>query len=216
MSTTTIAPRRSGLITTPAITGIAYTLSWIAGLSVGAPSPEVDSGGTAVVSAFAGHSAAVSAQFLFTEGLPAAGLAVVSLALARARAAGRQAGRGGSAGVAIAGVVAALISFIQFVLGVTLAGTSSPGTAHLLFDGVNRLDGIKMCTLAAMAVAAVSTGLLPRWLRFTGVALAAAIVASGVGYLLLIPSVATLAYVSGPLLLLFVTGTGIVLGRRER
>ncbi|GLY88378.1 hypothetical protein [Actinoallomurus iriomotensis] len=214
MSTTTIAPRRSGLITIPAITGIAYTLSWIAGLSVGAPSPEVDSGGTAVVSAFAGHSAAVTAQFLFTEGLPAAGLAVVSLALARA--AGRKAGRGGSAGVAIAGVGAALISFIQFVLGVTLAGTSSPGTAHLLFDGVNRLDGIKMCTLAAMAVAAVSTGLLPRWLRFTGVALAVAIVASGVGYLLLIPSVATLAYVSGPLLLLFVTGTGIVLGRRER
>lgn len=210
----TIAPRRSGLIAVPAITGIAYTLSWIAGLSVGAPSPKIDSSGAEVVSAFAGHSAAVTAQFLFTEGLPAAGLAIVSLALARV--ASREAGRGGSIGVGIAGIVAALISFVQFVLGVTLAGTSSSGTAHLLFDGVNRLDGIKMCTLAVMAVAAVSTGLLPRWLRVTGVALAVAIVASGIGYLLLIPSMAPLAYVSGPLLLLFVTGTGIVLGRRDR
>lgn len=211
---TTIAPRRSGLITVPAITGIAYTLSWIAGLSVGAPSPKIDSSGAEVVSAFAGNSAAVTAQFLFTEGLPAAGLAIVSLALAKV--ASREAGRGGSIGVGVAGIVAALISFVQFVLGVTLAGTSSSGTAHLLFDGVNRLDGIKMCTLAAMAVAAVSTGLLPRWLRVTGVALAVAIVASGIGYLLLIPSMATLAYVSGPLLLLFVTGTGIALGRRDR
>ncbi|MFB9832954.1 hypothetical protein [Actinoallomurus acaciae] len=207
---TTIAPRRSGLITLPAITGIAYTLSWVAGLSVGAPSPKIDSSGAAVVSALAGHSAAVTTQFLFTEGLPAAGLAIVSLALARV------ASRGGSIGVGVAGVVAALISFCQFVLGVALAGASSPGTAHLLFDGVNRLDGIKMCTLAVMAVAAVSTGLLPRWLRITGVALAVAIVASGIGYLLLLPSMAPLAYVSGPLLLLFVTGTGVVLGRGDR
>jgi hypothetical protein len=210
MSTMTVAPRRS-LVTVPAVTGIAYTLSWVVGLSVGAPSPKVDAGGSEVVAALGGHGAAVAAQFLFTEGLPAAGLAIVSLALARA---GRWSGAARAVG--IAGIVAAAISFVQFVLGSALAGTSSSGTAHLLFEGVNRLDGVKMFTLAVMAAAAVATGLLPRWLRYTGVALAVAIVASGIGYLLLIPSMATLAYVSGPLLLLFVTGTGIVLGRKDR
>jgi hypothetical protein len=73
-----------------------------------------------------------------------------------------------------------------------------------------------MFALAAVAGCAVATGLLPRWLRYTALALAAAIAVSGIGYLLLLPGLATLAYVSGPLLLLFVTGVGIVLGRTER
>jgi hypothetical protein len=37
---------------------------------------------------------------------------------------------------------------------------------------------------------------------------------SGVPYLLLLQGGAVLAYVSGPLLLLFITGTGIALGTR--
>jgi hypothetical protein len=83
-----------------------------------------------------------------------------------------------------------------------------PGPAHLLYEGVSRLDGIKMFDLAVVGVAAVAVGVLPRWLRCAGIALAAAIVA----YLLLLPGLAFLAYLSGPLLLLFITGTGITLG----
>jgi hypothetical protein len=61
-------------------------------------------------------------------------------------------------------------------------------------------------------VAGTASGLLPRWLRYVAIALSAAIAGSGAAYLLLPQGPATLACVSGPLLLVFMTGTGIVLG----
>ena len=51
-----------------------------------------------------------------------------------------------------------------------------------------------------------------RALRTKLAQLGIAIASSGVAYLLLLPGPAALAYVSGPLLLLFITGTGIALG----
>ena len=201
-------PRRR-LLTVTGVTGIAFTLSWIAGLSVAAPSPKLTASGTEITAALAGHGTAVAAQFALTEGLPAAGLAIISVALARAA---RRSGAAAAARFAcIAGVVAAVISLAQFVLGMVLAGTSAPGTAHLLYEAVNRLDGAKMFALAALGLAGAASGVLPRWLRYTGIALAIAMASSGVPYLSLLQGGAVLAYVSGPLLLLFVTGTGIAL-----
>ena len=92
-----------------------------------------------------------------------------------------------------------------------LTGTPAPGTAHTLYAAVNRLDGAKMFALAALALAGAAPGVLPRWLRYTAIALAVAIVSSGIPYLLLLQSGAALAYISGPLLLLFITSTGIAL-----
>lgn len=179
-------------------------------MSVGAPSVSVTASGAEVVAAFDGHRALVIAQFVCTEGLPAAGLAVIALALAgAARALGAVA-----AARTAAGVLAAIVSLTQCVLGVALAGTTAPGPAHVLNDAMNRLDGVKMFTLAVLALAGAVSGVLPRWPRWVAVALAVAIVVSGIGYLLLVPSLATVAYVSGVLLLAFVTGTGVVLGRR--
>lgn len=200
---------RRGLLTVPAIIGIAYSISWVVGLSVSAPSPSLNASGSAIVAEIAGHSAALTAQFLFTEGLPAIGLLIVPLALARAARWNRPA-----RGVAIAAIVAAAISVGQFIAGVSLVRTITPSTAHLLYAAVNRPDGIKMFLIAVIAVAAVATGLLPRWLRWTGFAMAALLVLSGLGYLLLIPSLANVAYIDGPLLLVFITGTGVLLGRR--
>ena len=118
----------------------------------------------------------------------------------------------GAARVAlVAGVAAALISVLQFVLGAVLAGTTTPGTAHLLYDAVNRLDGAKMLALAILALASAASGVLPRWLRYTAIALAIAIAASSVAYLLLLPSLAVLAIPAGVLLLVFITATGITL-----
>jgi hypothetical protein len=76
------AARRA--VTGTGLTGIAYALSWIAGLAVPAPSLSLSASGAAITAALAGHGTAVAAQFALTEGLPAAGLAVVSVALARA------------------------------------------------------------------------------------------------------------------------------------
>ena len=204
-----VVPRRR-LLTVTGITGIAYTLSWIAGLAVAAPSPKLTASGAQIAAAFAGHQTAVAVQFALTEGLPAAGLAIIAVALARAA---RRSGAAAAARAAlIAGGAAALISLLQFVLGAVLAGTASPGTAHLLYDAVNRLDGVKMLALAILAVAGAASRVLPRWLRYTGIALAIAIAASGIAYLFLLQGLAILAIPSGVLLLVFITGTGIVLG----
>ena len=175
-----LSVNRRRLLTVTGVAGIGYALSWIAGLSVPAPSPKLTASGTEIAAALAGRGTAVAAQFALTEGLPAAGLAIVSIALARAA---RRSGAAAAARVAlIAGVAAALISLLQFALGAVLAGTASPGTAHLLYDAVNRLDGVKMLALAVLGLAAAAPGVLPRWLRYTGIALAITITASGVAY----------------------------------
>jgi hypothetical protein len=201
---------RRGLLTVAGVAGVGYALSWIAGLSVPAPSPKLTAPGAEIAAALAGHGTAVATQFALTEGLPAAGLAIISIALAQAA---RRSGAATAAWVTlIAGVAAVLISLAQFVLGAMLAVTSAPGTAHLLYAAVNRLDGVKMLALAILAVAAVASAVLPRWLRYTGIALAIAITASGAAYLLLLQSLANLAIPAGVLLLVFITGTGITLG----
>ena len=202
-------PRRR-LLTVTGVAGIAYTLSWIAGLAVAAPSPKLTASGAQIATALAGHQIAVAVQFALTEGLPAAGLAIIAVALARAA---RRSGAAAAARAALlAGAAAALISLLQFVLGAVLAGTASPGTAHLLYDAVNRLDGVKMLALAVLALAGATSRVLPRWLWYTGIALAIAITTSGIAYLLLLQGLAILAIPSGVLLLVFITGTGIVLG----
>ena len=204
-----VVPRRR-LLTVTGVAGIAYTLSWIAGLAVAAPSPKLTASGAQIATALAGHQTAVAVQFALTEGLPAAGLAIIAVALARAA---RRSGAAAAARAAlIAGAAAALISLLQFVLGAVLAGTASPGTAHLLYDAVNRLDGVKMLALAVLALAGAASRVLPRWLWYTGIALAIAITASGIAYLLLLQGLAILAIPSGVLLLVFITGIGIVLG----
>jgi hypothetical protein len=72
--------------------------------------------------------------------------------------------------------------------------------------------GVKMLALAALGLAGAASGVLPRWLRYTGIALAIAIAASSVAYLLLLQSLAVLAIPAGVLLLVFITSTSITLG----
>ena len=101
---------------------------------------------------------------------------------------------------------------MQFGLGLALAATSAPGPAHLLYTSVNRLDGAKMLALAVLGAAAAAMTALPRWLRWTGIALAVAITCSGLVYLLLIGSLAAAAGPALVLLLAFMTGCGIMIG----
>jgi len=155
------ADRRHRLLTVPGAIGIGYTLSWIAGLAVPAPSPKFSASGAQILSAIAGHGPALALQFALTEGLPAAGIAVVAIALARVT---------GSQLARVAGVTAAVISVLQFCLGMWLAATSSPVTAHVLYQMVNRMDGVKMLALAVLGAAGAAALALPRWLRYTGAA----------------------------------------------
>jgi hypothetical protein len=204
--------RRRLLLTVPGVVGIGYSLSWIAGLAVPAPSPRFGAPGAEVVAALAGHGPAVATQFVLTEGLPAAGIAVISVALARIA---RRRGAAGPARFAlVSGLVAAIISAVQFGLGLALTVTSAPGPAHLLYASVDRLDGAKMLALAVLGAAAAAMTALPRWLRYTGIALAVTITCSGLVYLLLAASLAAAAGPALVLLLAFMTGCGIMIGMK--
>jgi hypothetical protein len=158
------------------------------------------------------------AQYLLVEGLAAIALAVVAIALGQA-ARRRGAERLGQATV-VAGLTAAALSLAQCALGLLLAGSVAPDgetdRAGRLFDLINRMDGVKMFALAAMAVAGVGLvrrAVLPRWLGYTAAFLTVALVASGAGYLLLNTTLAQVVFVSGPLLLVWVTGSGMALTR---
>jgi hypothetical protein len=218
--------RRRRLLTVPGVVGIGYSLSWIAGLAVPAPSPRFGAPGAEVVAALAGHGPAFATQFALTEGLPAAGIALISVALARATRQHRASGAGsigaGSIGAMsipgrlalVSGLVAAIISALQFGLGLALTAIMAPGPAHLLYASVDRLDGAKMLALAVLGAAAAAMTALPRWLRYTGIALAITITCSGLVYLLLAASLAAAAGPALVLLLAFMTGCGIMIGMK--
>ena len=176
--------------------------------------PRFGAPGAEVVAALAGHAPAVATQFALTEGLPAAGIAVISLALARTAGAGRPALLLPGRLALVFGLAAAVISALQFGLGIALTMTSAPGPAHLLYASVDRLDGAKMLALAVLGAAAAAMTALPRWLRYTAIALAVTITGSGLVYLLLVASLAAAAGPALVLLLAFMTGCGIMIGMK--
>lgn len=113
----------------------------------------------------------------------------------------------------------AAVSWAELALGTWLISGLVPdrrtATAGAVYHAITRMDGAKMFLLGAMALAisqlARRSPILPRWLAPLGALLAAALVTSGLGYLLLAPGLASAAYVSGVLLLIFVSATGIAL-----
>ena len=198
----------------PALAGIGYTLVWAASLAVGAPNPSVAASGRQVLAAFAGHDWSAMAMFVLAEGIAAVALAAV--VLLTARAARRQGARRAGLTAAGFGLAAAVVSWAELAMGAWLVfgavSSGRAGTAGTLFHALMRLDGAKMFLLAATAVAlaalSVTSAVLPRWLAPLGLLLAVSLVASGLGYVLLVPGLAAAVYVSGVLLLAFVTATG--------
>ena len=199
------------------VAGIGYSVAWIISLLVGAPNPTVASRGSQVVAAFAGHAGPAMAMFVLAEALAAAALAVVVISAARAARHSR-ARLAGLTGAGF-GIAAAVVSWIELALGAWLVygpvASRRIATAGTAYQVLNRLDGAKMFLLAAMAVAlsavALTSCALPRWLEPVGFVLAASLAVSGLGYALLAPGLASAVYVSGIMLLAFVTGTGVTL-----
>jgi hypothetical protein len=210
LAESTPARRFHSLLTTTGAIGTGYALSWIAGLSLPAPSPALNASGAAIVTAYSGHEATAAVNFALTEGLPAVGIAVISLALARAT--------GGTRGRVLraAGLVATVISIAEFVLGLILVKTQDAGSAQLLWATVDRIDGLKMFAFAVLGAAAYGSAALPRWLRYVGVVLAVTMAASGAAYLLLMQSAAIAAGPALLALLALITGAGITLGAKAR
>ena len=214
-------PGRRMAVSLSALAGIGYAAAWIISLSVGAPNPSVAASGSQVVAAFAGRSGPALAMFALAEGVAAIALVAVMTAAARAARRCGQA-RAGLAAAAF-GIAVAAVSWAELALGTWLIRGLVPGrrtaTAGAIYHAITRMDGAKMFLLAAMALAisqlARRSPILPRWLAPLGALLAAALVTSGLGYLLLTPGLASAVYVSGVLLLIFVSATGIALRSRD-
>jgi hypothetical protein len=175
------------------IAAVGFTLAWVLGLAIPVPATDLDAPGHAVSAALAGHELAFAARALLVHGLAAVALVTVAASL------GRRA--------RIAGLVAAALSAVQWMLESALAA----GGSGSLLEAVNRIDGVKMVALAALVL--TGSHLLPRWLRAVGAILVPALIISAAGYLALVTSLAVAAFVSLPLLLIWVTGAGLAQAR---
>jgi hypothetical protein len=227
--------RRTGLRTyLPGLAGAAYLVAWITGLAAWPSNLPLNATAAQTTAAHAAHAAQAVTQYLLVEGLAGLLLGVVlGSALIAQRRGSRTPRPGGGSGLRSAGtaalataalaVVAVGISLVQCVLGLLL---TSAAAAHDVsragdrFTWVNHLDGVKMLAIAAAALLLAGSGgsaaALPRWLRVVTVPLAAALLVSASAYLALFQPLAWAVYVSGPLLLLWVTGLGIALTVRRR
>lgn len=112
-------------------------------------------------------------------------------------------------------MVAVITSLTECVLGLLVTAAATGGhvaSAGSLFEALSRLDGVKMFALpGATAWLAATRPALPRWLRRVTVLVALALIASGCAYITLSNAFAWTAFVSLPLLLLWVAGAGIAL-----
>ena len=122
----------------------------------------------------------------------------------------------------VLGAVAVVISLSQCLLGLFLVSSSSKGLlgqSGNLYAVINRLDGVKQLLLGATVVTLVILRrrgpTFPHWLRGTTVILGVALVPSGLAYLFLWNALPGTTFISLPLLVLWLAGTGVWLTRRE-
>jgi hypothetical protein len=150
-----VGRRGRNLATAPAVAGIAYAIAWVLGLAVWPSNLDVAATNATVLATYRAHEGVAMTQYLLVEGVAAIALAVVVTALGRA--ARRREADGLGIATVVAGLTAAALSLVECALGLLLAGSAAPDReierAGRLFDLINRIDGVKMLALAAMAVA---------------------------------------------------------------
>ena len=205
----------------PGGAGAAYLAAWVAGLAAWLSNLPLNASAAQTAASYAAHQGQAVVQYLLVEGLAGVLLGIVLGCAVRSAAGHGQVGAR-VRGVAVLGAVAVVTSVAQCVIGLALVAAAAGHDVTRcgdLSDLVNRLDGVKMVALAGTGACLAAIGrpapALPRWLRAVTVPFGIALIASGYAYLALSQSLAWTAYVSGPLLLLWVTGLGVTLtGRR--
>ena len=204
----------------PALAGIGYGVAWLAGLAVWPSNLAIDASRREIVSLYAAHMSQAAAQNLVVEGL--AGVLLGIVLFYSIRRVSRCDPTWTSRVAVVAGVVVA-ISLLQSLLGLFLVSSTSKG--HLSQSGdiyqlINRLDGVKQLLLAAcvviLGVLLRTTSNYPQRLMRTTVIVGIALVPSGLAYLLLWNALAGTTFVSLPLLIFWVAGTGIWLGAENQ
>jgi hypothetical protein len=209
-----VAVPRGRLRYLPAVAGASYLTAWIAGLATWPSNLALNAAAGQVAASHRDHAAQAVVQYLLVEGLAGVLLGAVLVVAVSTVRSGRLVIWARPA--AVLGATAAVISVTQSVLGVLLTSASAHHEvtrAGDLFTAVNRLDGVKMLALsltaAYLAVRLAPGRPAPRWLRVLAVLAAVSLALSGVTYLLLLNTLSGTVYLSGPLLLAWITGTGI-------
>ena len=162
----------------PAYAGIAYVVAWVAGLAVWPQNLPLNAPRAQVTASYAAHPAAAVTQYVMVEGLAGLLFGVV-LAFALVSAGNRCAVR--SRLVAATALAAVVISVVQAIVGMFLVAAAvqhDVARAGNLSDLVNRLDGVKMLALAAVAAYLAARGTAvrtPSWLRAAAALAAAAL-----------------------------------------
>jgi hypothetical protein len=204
-----LKPGRGWRTYLPAIAGFCYLAAWVTGLAEWPANLAVNATGVQVAASYEPHVAQAVVQFLLVEGLAGILLGTVLGYAVLGPYHGRLVVR--HKGAALLAAIAVVVSITQCVIGMLLVAAASRHDTALsadLFALVNRLDGVKMLALAGSAAWLVSGRQIPGWLGMTGLLLALAITVSGLAYLTLSDALAWTAYISGPLLLLWVTAMG--------
>jgi hypothetical protein len=173
---------------------VGYVVCWIAGLVVGGPTLPPAASAAAIAQEFDGSTSIVIFAVL-VHGVAAVLIVALGLSLASRRTV-----RGV---VPLAGLAAGL-SLVQLAGEITLVTGPSGAAAVTIWEVITRVDGIKMIVLAALVVV-VYAGRSRTHLALTIVSAltALALVASGIGYLALVPSLMEAAAASLPLLLVW-------------
>jgi len=199
------------------IAGITHPLAWIAGLAVWPTNLDVRSDDAAVLATYSGSSVPAAVQAALVHGLAGVALAVVTVGLA-----GLTAVPSARRVVLWSGLGAACTSLVQLAVDLGLALHVAPsgdaGSAGATLRIIDHLDGAKMLLLAALALGTLQAARRRsvRWLALASAALAATIAVSGIGYLFLVSPLASVAFVSGPLLLVWMPTVAVTVWRAAR
>lgn len=208
-TTSTAAPRTAGYV---------HAAAWIGGIAAAwGATPEVGDSNAEIATAYADHAPQAVVQAVLVHGLAPAAVAVIAVGLlGRARRVGGRAARI-AAGAGFAAAALAAVQLVLELIAIPGADPASPDTTATLWETVQRVDGVKMFAFAALAVATCLAAREGKWLRrrelAVGWALTAAIVLSGIGYVLLSTALAPLAFLSLPLLLVWLVVLGTALDR---
>jgi hypothetical protein len=198
------------------LAGSGYGVAWVAGLVVWPSNLSIDASRRDIVSLYAAHTRQAAVQYLLVEGLAGVLLGIVLFYCVRRLS---RCARTWTSQVALGGGVVVAISLLQCLVGQDLVFSASKG--HLdqsgdIYQLINRLDGAKQLALSVCVVALGTrlraTASYPLWLSRITVILGPALATSGLAYLLLWGVLAGTTFVSLPLLVVWVAGSGIWLG----